>query len=595
MKKFIKKMLAAMLSATMMFSIAACAPPEVDDPDNPDNPAITEEIDASKTQLYINNFYGGYGSDWLAAVKKRYEELHKDDVYEEGKKGIQIYINNKKVQASSISSEILSNRDEIYFSEYSYYRTLKSDGVLLDITDAVKGDLQPYGDPAESTIEKKLTAQQQEFYGIEENGTTHYYGLPHYSGYTGIVYNVDLFEKEGYYFVDGYESLSGNRRFKGAKGNENKAKSKGPDGKTGIVDGVDCSADDGLPTTYDEFYELIAYIQGGGTTAIAWNGANNPDYLGHLMEAFVADFEGLDQMMLNYNLGDSGIAANDLGTIDGSGNFVKDANPTDITAATGYETARQQGKYEALKMGEWLTRTGNNKYHNDLAFNSGYSHMNAQEDFLMAGHDGGKTAPIAMLVEGIWWESEATPTFAKMVSSQGEDFSKTKRNFAFMPLPKANTTKAQAAAEAPANKKMTLIDHIYSICFAKANIAEWKKPIALDFIKFVHTDESLVEYTTITNTPKAFNYSMTDEQLAKLSPFGRSVVRLKENSDIVYPYSTNSVYINNQSTFATGAMYSASATKTWAATDLRDNQTTAGDYFNQMVNYYKSGWSNKVK
>ena len=58
--------------------------------------ANVEEIDKNRTQLYVYNCNSGFGTEWIAGVKARYEELHKNDVYEEGKKGIQIIINNEK-------------------------------------------------------------------------------------------------------------------------------------------------------------------------------------------------------------------------------------------------------------------------------------------------------------------------------------------------------------------------------------------------------------------------------------------------------------------------------------------------------------------
>lgn len=584
MKKICKSLLAMVLTVAVGISIVACAPPEVEEEDR--GAGASEQIDPNKTQLYINNFYGGYGSDWLAAVKERFEEEHKDDDWwEPGKKGVQVYVNNQKVSASSVSSKILNNRDEIYFSEYSYYRTLKSEGVLADITEAVRGDLEPYGDEAESTIEKKLTAQQREFYGIEEGGATHYYALPHYAGYFGIVYNVDLFEEKGYYFVEGYENQTqDSRRFRGMGQNKDKPKSAGPDGKTGTYD-------DGLPTTYDEFKELIMYINAGGDTAISWNGTYNGDYLSHLLEALYADFEGPEQMLLNYNFGSSGVQANDLGRIvDGA--FVKDAEPTSVTPETNYETARQQGRYEALKLIDWLVKPAHDKYHNALAFNGAYSHMNAQEDFLQAGHDGGITAPIAMMAEGIWWESEASTTFNRMASQMGEEYSKMSRKFAFMPLPKANSAKAAEAAQS--GKAMTLIDHLYSICFLKANIAEWKKPLALDFLKFIHTDESLTEYTVITGSPKAFEYEMTEKQLNKLSPFGRSVMQLRKNSDVIYPYSSQSKYVRNQSSFVMYEMYAISSTRKQPSTEMRERSVSPEQYFTDMSSYYKTYWTGKA-
>ena len=573
MRKAWAKLLAVLFSATALLSVTGCAAPEVEDEEEP-----LEQIDTSKTQLYINNYGGGYGTGWLRAVKERFEEIHKDDEWEDGKKGVQIYVTSPKTAATSAG--IRNNRDEVYFSEYSYYRSLKADGVLLDITDAVTADLKDYGDTAGKTIESKMTAQQREFFGISENASTHYYGLPHYAGYTGITYNVDLFDEKGYYFVDGYETKSKKFLFY----YNNAEKSSGPDGIKG-------TSDDGLPETYDDFFLLLQQMQSEGVVPISWNGTHNASYLTYLLSSLVADYEGVDQMMLNYTF--DGGEATDLGTIQ-NGEFVKDANPTPINATNGYDIYRQQGKYEALEFLRKLVVKSNNDLHHDLAFNGGYSHMDAQRDFLYAGVDG-VTAPIGMLVDGIWWQSEATATFNGMSKQYGEEYSKENRNFAFMPLPKATREKANVNKTNGADaKKLTLYDHIYSMCFVKGNIAEWKKPLALDFVKFVHTDESLVEFTTVTNAPKAFDYEMTDAQLTKLSPFGRSVIELQQKADIVYPYSTSPLYVNRQSQFVAGASYRYDERNQYPATYMREHGVTAAAYFSKMCSYYKglNIWTN---
>ena len=570
MKNKFKKTVAALLATLICFSMGACVGPGID---NPNNPGIdNEQIDKSKTQLYVFNFYGGFGSDWLAAAKKKYEEMHKDDVYEEGKKGIQIYVNNQKTQANAIQSQILDNRDEVYFTEYGYYHTMRAEGVFGDITEAVTADLGKFGDKEGSTIEKKLTDEQKAYYGVQDSdGKTHYYAIPHYSSYTGIVYNVDLFKEKGYYFA---KEPTGSTLADYFIEDDTVTKSAGPDG----IEGTD---DDGLPATYDEFFMLCDFIAQDGNKPFTWMGNRYYDYLNSLMTSFVADYEGIDQMMLNYTF--SGKATT-LGTIQG-GNFVKDATATNITETNGYELARQEGKYHALDFMRRLV-TGGDKYYYDLAFNGGYSHLNAQEDFLYSGHDD-STPPIAMLVDGIWWESEATPTFNEMTDSMGDQFSKANRNFGFMPFPKATKAKVSEG-------KSTLFDHIYSLCFMKANIAEWKKPIAYDFIKFVNSDAQLVEYSQITDTPKALNYSMDDDQLSEMSPYGRSVIKLKNRSDIVYPYSTSKLYVNNPSKFFMEELFNSSvgsADYKWAPQAFHENKMSLNDYFTGMKTYAKKNWS----
>ena len=119
--------------------------------------------------------------EWLKNLKDRYEELHKDDVYEEGKKGIQIIINNEKALATELEDKILHNKEEIYFAEKAFYYSLLNKGVLADITEAVTGDMASYGDPAGTTIEGKMYEEQKEYLGVDDNGQTKYYAIPHYA------------------------------------------------------------------------------------------------------------------------------------------------------------------------------------------------------------------------------------------------------------------------------------------------------------------------------------------------------------------------------------------------------------------------------
>ncbi len=563
MKKNFLRITALLCTALLMFSLAACGGGS----GNTGGGAANESVDQSKTQLYVFNFAGGYGVDWLIAAKARFEELHKDDVIEEGKKGVQIVINNEKTQGMSLGADILDKRDEIYFAEHCYYYALKNLGVLADISDAVTADLSAYGDAAGTTIESKLTEGQQNYYKVDGA----YYGIPHYAGYSGLIYNVDLFEEKGYYFKDNYGTPAEIEDY--FIYSDEDVKSTGPDGELGTYD-------DGLPATYEEFFILCRYIQQSGDTPIVWNGQGHTTYVGNTLDALAADHEGYEQRMLNYTLEGT---ATTLGTVQ-NGQFVVDSQPTDI-AANPLEIFRQEGKYQALTFFEKII--SEKYYYDDTtagSFNSAFSHTDAQDTFLFAGHDG-VTAPIAMMSEGIWWESEATDTFNTMANDMGSEYAKENRNFALLPMPKA---------DAEHLGKSTLLDNIYSLCFMKANIAEEKRDIAIEFIKFVNSDESLKEFSTVTNTPKALNYTMTEEEMAGMTNFGRSVMNLKQNSDIVYAFSSNPKYINNQSNFESSSMYHSRVDGMdyqFASGAFYDSGITAEQYFNGMAAYYKTEWA----
>lgn len=567
--KYLNRIVALLLVLVMSLGLAACGGGSGSGGENVNN----ESVDTERTQLYVFNFAGGYGVEWLKNLKDRYEELHKDDVYEEGKKGIQIIINNEKKLATELEDQILNNRDEVYFTESAYYYSLLNKGVMGDITEAVTGDMAAYGDPAGTTLLDKMYAEQKGYLGVEENGQTKYYAYPHYASYTSLMYNVDLFEKEKYYFAkDVADPQTAEDYFIVRSTDE---KSAGPDGQYG-------TADDGLPATFEEFFILCDYIASNGHTPVNWNGSHRDTYLGNLMQAMVANVEGLDQTMLNFTM--NGIAEN-LGTAT-AGGFTADAEPTTITAANGYEMLRSKGRYYALSFINGLV--SNENYYNELGFNSAYSHMNSQEDFLYAGNDGGQTAPIAMLVEGTWWENEAESTYKDMVDAMGDDFSQENRRFAIMPLPKIS---------AEETGKNTLCENSYSLCFMKANVEDWKKPIAMDFIKFANTNEALIEFSQVTNTPKALKYEMTAEQMNGMTHFGRSVMELQSSSDIVFPYSSEPIYANQAGSFAMVDMWDSAVGAEYygsPSVPLRNGQVSVENYFSGLKSYYENIWGQMV-
>lgn len=502
--------------------LVGCKKPDISRNNNHD-----EQIDSTKTQLYVYNYDGGYRTDWLYAAKERYEALHAEDTnWETGKKGVQIYVNPPKMGIDA--NKVKSNRDEIYFAEDVPYFGMQD--VMGDITPALTTE-NPYDN--NKKVVDKFTEAQKNYYGVKDSsGNMQYYGVPNYAGYFGIAYNIDLFEEKQYYIKDGVTEFSADNLYDCFVHSDTEKKSAGPDGEYG-------TSDDGLPVTYTEFYALCDYISQMGQTPFEWSGQFYEKHLTGLLFSLVAQNEGSQQMMLTY---DASGTASTLGSVQ-NGMFVKDSVSTPINSSNAYELARRKGTYDGIEFIRRLITTS--AWQNEDAFKTSVSHMNAQEKFLKAGKVG-NDKPIAMLVDGVWWESEATATFDSMTKSKGEAYSKNNRNFGWMPLPKA---------EKDDTHTNTLIDDMYSLCFMKKDIEDWKKPLAYDFIQFMYSDESLAEFSTITNTPKALTYTMSEEDKAKMSPYGRSLIEMKENSDVVYPISRSSLFANNQSTFRDSRLF----------------------------------------
>ena len=554
MKKLTSMLLVIVFLLSTMFLMVACKPddssidgpggtPDVDVPDKTDRTP-----DLSKTQLAVSNYNGGYGEDWLYVLRDRFEAAYANTSFEEGKMGIELVIHSDKdgYYGIELYNKMGITTDEVFFAESIYYMDFVSAGYVMDISDivtAVNSDGK--------TIESKLDSHYASFLANDGN----YYALPHYASFSGITYDIDLFDSKKLYFAkNGAPSESG---YTGTVAYTNLAgeRSAGPDGAYG-------TDDDGLPATYDEFFVLCGYMKTRGITPIAWNGQYNTTYTKHFLAALTADYEGAEQTLLNYTF--DGTATN-LGTISG-GSFVKDSTPTTITGQNGYEMYRTAGRYYALS---FLEQILDGSYYADCGFDGGASHSSTQTDYLRSSQKG---EPIAMLVEGVWWENEAKDTFTMMESRYGEEYARSNRRLGFMAFPKATVDKV--------GEPVTLLDANYSLAFISSKIPESKVNAAKTFLQFCYTDESLQEFTRVTGLPKALNYEMPADTQFK-STFSKQVWNLYHNADVVYPVASNKIFLAGQSALAMNATF-VTATENSALKALYDG-VSASTFFSGIV------------
>ena len=519
-------------------------------------------VNRNQATLFVYSFTSGFGSEWLTSLIADYEEKMKD-VEIDGKMGIHI---EPTAEKSDVSGSQMSGRAEtIYFLEQQDYYALVAGNYIADITDAITSE-NPY-DSDGKTLESKMFDDQKSYFGRQVNGETRYYAYPHYFTSFGIVYDIELFDSKGYYLADGYDATGALQDM--FIGKEDWAKTAGPDGKKG-------TADDGLPTTYEEFFLLCDYIaQVGNDNPLIWSGQFRDSYLTHFINAMAADYEGYQQMRLNYTF--DGTAEN-LGTIvDGA--FVEDAEDTVIDGTNGAELARQAGKYYAMDFYNTLYNKQYVKEKENTLYSSSYSHLNAQEDFLKRS-----TTRNAMLLDGSWWQTEATTTF-NIMEKLNPAYSKANRKLGWMPLPKA----ADKVGE-----KATAFDIMYPLCVMKngLDVNSWEYKYALDFIQFANSDEQLAKFTQITSCTKALDYELTSAQYNALTPFGKSYYDSYKASDIVFPYDNNLLFANNQGIFKEiddgngSPIYKSTAYATCLVKAL-EKGVTVNNYFSGMYDYFK--------
>ena len=198
-----------------------------------------EKRDSTKTYLTVYNYDGGVGTEWLYDCAERFEELYKDKELEEGKKGIVVEVTPGKDNLATLAASPYN----VFFTEQIPFNDLIAQNQLLDISDMAEEPFTNLGISEAGNVSNKIPKETKDALLAQKSKL---YALPHFEVYTGVSYDRDLFETKSLFIQ---QRAEGQATTKFCKSN-NANISVGPDGVKG-------SYDDGLPSSYDEFYDLV--------------------------------------------------------------------------------------------------------------------------------------------------------------------------------------------------------------------------------------------------------------------------------------------------------------------------------------------------
>lgn len=507
---------------------------------------------ANVTVISTYNFDGGVGSEWLRAAADAFEEYAKDKEYETGKKGVKIKID---AAMNLNASTMATSGYNIYLDEVqTNVRRFATQGLLVDITDVVTGDLGEY-DESGKTIESKI---DETFRSTLKGTDGKYYGLPYYETYSGLTYDIETFEKYNLYIAAPDQNTNRviNKYGKAVKFivNKNMKKSCGNDGIYG-------TEDDGLPTSMIELLSLCEMMKNGGSNISPFQIIGMPsgrNYSSYLVNALWASLAGYDDMRTAYTFDNENleVVVNESGNFSSASDFTSEnlftsidyikkpkTETISVTQDNGYRVYDMVERYYAMAFLEIVEKEN---WFSDDAYNDNVSHTGAQNLFIFS-HENSK--PMGMLIEGSYWyqESERTGSF--------DDYAKVsngaERKLGWMSLP----TSLYDSVEEGQGRKVTYSEISHS--YVTLNAASVKNNSGLeqackDFLKFMYTDNQLRSFTKITGIPKgAMNYTMRDEDFAEMSDFQKSIWEVRDSSNVVYSGTgeNNTKFWEKQSTF----------------------------------------------
>ena len=555
MKQTAKKVLALSL-ATLSLSLTGCGLGQ----------QVEQKLDETMTQLRISVYDSGFGTHWLENYAKEFENKYKDYSVESGKKGVQIRLDKNQINDEVMLAQVPISENALYFNNVDYY-ALATSGVAEDLSSYMKQPLTEFNDAG--TIEDKLDDTQKEYMLHYDNK---YYAIPSYEMYRGVTYDMDLFEEARY---GGFYMTENGGWTRGVEGTE--AKSKGPDNKANTYD-------DGLPVTFDDFFKLMDRMVEKGVIPFVWTGQYR--YADMLMKALFENFEGND-LKLHYTFDGT---ANNLIDVADDGTVTK-LGPTAITWQNGYDLKKSEGYYRALQFAEKLV--DNPSYYYVESFSGSLSHTGAQERYLSSRFDK-NSKPIAMIVEGTYWQCEAIQTFNSINTEYSEDdeYSFEKRRYGFMPMPHYNLERA-----AKNNYAQTIATEMFSV-FMKKGLDAGMKEAAAKFLQFTSSNDMVKQFLIDTHYARGLNATLTAEEIEELPAYAKSNYNVKANYNIVYEFSTKPFWLKYESTLLSKDKFGATTLGAsishpiYNFHDDKDNKLTPINYFKALHDTAKADWKN---
>ena len=478
------------------------------------------EENKNKTELKLGVFNGGYGYRWAELVAENFEKAYENVSFEEGKKGVWVNINPQKESFSVDSMEAAikneKNAEDIYYTAYHCALKFAKNGYALNINDAVyekcytdDGEIAEYDHSTgtyiggtKSIYDKLYPIRQDSHYYTDQqldgvlgtkmdgvaddlngNGIADdagFYALPYEDSLSGLIYDHDLFEEQGWLDYDGIN---------------------------------------GLPDTIEDFFDLMDRIVDANMTPYITGNIHYYMQEG-FQDAFFAQYEGYDNAALCYTYdGEYTFAKSDLD------NYLDPDILAEIKAEDYFEETEDGYKVQISAENAWLLtyqpskrawvefmrKFTNPEYYDHCFHNSQNSYADAQRTFVWSKLNKNGQKRIAMIQEGEWWENEARAAF-EYTGGYGS------RDFRFFPLPEIPGQKTNDRSLGNFARGTDLF----------INAKTKKADLAKLFIQFAHSETSLEIFTLETSATRFFEYDLSDEQLATMTPFAQDVYKIKK-------------------------------------------------------------------
>ena len=552
---------------------------------------LIQSFDKNKTQVYVSVFDGGYGHAWLDSAAADFNKLEEFQKYE-------IIISPSKTEEGYIYESFQSGTPaaDVFFTSNLYnIKEMIANDYVLDLSDIYKRDVDGNG----TTIEGKM--KNPELYKKAFSDTLSnkegIYMIPNGDSFIHFIYDHQHFVDNGWLFTASTEDESAltEQGFTFTK-NNGAYYFSGCDHETNYKEGDRILAagkdekfgtyDDGQPINLEQWETMLNKIKGNGNKAFLWS-SRFSDCTMPVSISLLAQYEGVDNFNLLYSY-------NGTYNNPAASNNEKLLNGQKITEDNAYLLWNMEGFYQSFDfMKKYMCGTG--YYHGSCIGVSG-SQTDAQNEFLMSYDIKEEERKAAMLVDGIWWENEARPTFLAIgATSPSRGYGK--RDYRVMLTP---DLPGQIGVRDDNGGSVLCMSDTGAV-FAYKSKDEEKNKVAKEFIAFSCKDEYLRQFVVNVGASRPFKVTLTEEDYAAMTPFAKNVwaiINDTENIDFVRP--NVSALLNNINSVSDkrGNLFNAiipektgNRTYSMPLSGLFRTDNTASDYAKYCAEYYENRWS----
>ena len=343
------------------------------------------------------------------------------------------------------------------------------------------------------------------------------YMLPYSVTMVGMVYDHDLWVEKNYVnFAENnaevkaqldaqgitYQASGKRLVFVSSTGTTNYSQgdyilTAGKDGKYGTYD-------DGQPQTMAEFVTLLNRIVAANGKGFIYSSMQ--EYVSSLTLSYLVQYAGLN-------------AYSALSTFNSNGNEIALADGTNVAIdwTNGYLAYSMNGIADAVNFtndyfGPSSKYCARGNYVSD-----------AQDKFINGGL--GNSTYNAMIVEGNWFEFEAAESLKSAGKQQaGKGYGQVDYRYLLMP-----DIDGQKGIDGNGHGSVFAAPETGAIVVRKQQYPE-KLAAIKDFLAYTLTDKALSETTAKTGLIRGYKYSLTDAQLANMTPFQRTSYQIYQDT-----------------------------------------------------------------